>query len=72
MCCIDRLKSQPKADSRSIFMSGDLRPGADLHLSGKLVFFLPADVAGSTAQVQQNEQLAHQPVQETFRRFGSL
>jgi adenylate cyclase len=40
------------------------------HLSGILAVILHADVAGSTALVQQNEQLAHERIQDAFRRFG--
>ena len=39
-------------------------------LSGKLAVILHADVAGSTQLVQQNEQLAHERIQDAFRRFG--
>ena len=39
-------------------------------LSGKLAVILHADVAGSTALVQQDEQLAHERIQDAFRRFG--
>jgi adenylate cyclase len=39
-------------------------------LSGKLAVILHADVAGSTALVQQDEQLAHERIQDTFRRFS--
>jgi len=39
-------------------------------LSGKLAVILHADVAGSTALVQQNEQLAHERIQEAFRRLS--
>jgi len=39
-------------------------------LSGKLAVILHADVAGSTALVQQDEQIAHERIQETFHRFG--
>jgi len=38
--------------------------------SGKLAVILHADVAGSTALVQQDEHLAHERIQDTFRRFG--
>ena len=38
-------------------------------LSGKLVVILHADVAGSTALVQQDEQLAHERIQDAFQRF---
>ena len=40
------------------------------HLTGKLAVILHADVAGSTALVQQNEQLAHERIQGAFRRFS--
>jgi len=40
------------------------------HLSGKLAVILHADVAGSTALVQQDEQLAHERIQDAFRRFS--
>ena len=39
-------------------------------LSGKLAVILHADVEGSTALVKQDEQMAHERIQETFRRFG--
>ncbi len=39
-------------------------------LSGKLAVILHADVAGSTALVQQDEHLAHERIQDTFRRFS--
>ena len=39
-------------------------------LSGKLAVILHADVAGSTALVIQDEQLAHQHIQDTFHHFG--
>ena len=38
--------------------------------SGKLAVILHADVAGSTALVQQDEQLSHERIQSAFRRFG--
>ena len=38
--------------------------------AGKLAVILHADVAGSTALVQRNEQLAHARILETFQRFG--
>ena len=37
---------------------------------GILAVILHADVAGSTTLVQQDEHLAHQRIQETFRRFS--
>jgi TolB-like protein/class 3 adenylate cyclase len=39
-------------------------------LAGKLAVILHADVAGSTALVQQNEQLAHERIQDAFKRFS--
>ena len=39
-------------------------------LSGKLAVLLHADVAGSTSLVHQDEQLAHQRIQDAFKRFG--
>jgi adenylate cyclase len=39
-------------------------------LSGKLAVILHADVAGSTQLVQQNERLAHERIQDAFRRFS--
>ncbi|MBT8436632.1 MAG: tetratricopeptide repeat protein [Gammaproteobacteria bacterium] len=41
-------------------------------LTDTLAVILHADVAGSTGLVQQNEQIAHQRIQETFRRFGNI
>ena len=38
--------------------------------SGKLAVILHADVAGSTSLVRQDEQVAHDRIQDTFRRFG--
>ena len=40
--------------------------------SGKLAVILHADIAGSTALVQQDERLAHERIQETFHRFGDI
>ena len=40
------------------------------HLSGKLAVILHADVQGSTQLVQQDEQLAHERIQDAFRRFS--
>ena len=39
-------------------------------LSGKLAVILHADVVGSTSLVQQDEQKAHQRIQDSFGRFG--
>jgi TolB-like protein/class 3 adenylate cyclase/Flp pilus assembly protein TadD len=39
-------------------------------LSGKLAVILHADVAGSTRLVQQDEQLAHERIQNSFQRFS--
>lgn len=41
-------------------------------LPSKFTFILHADIAGSTALVQQDEELAHKRIQDTFRRFGGL
>ncbi len=41
-------------------------------LLSKFAFILHADLAGSTALVQQNEELAHKLIQETFRRFSDI
>ena len=38
-------------------------------LSGKLAVILHADVAGSTALVQQDKQLAHERIHDTFLRW---
>ena len=38
-------------------------------LPSKFAFILHADIAGSTALVQQDEELAHKRIQDTFRRF---
>ena len=42
----------------------------DNRQSGKLAVILHADIAGSTALVRQDEQVAHKRIQETFRHFG--
>ena len=42
------------------------------HQTGKLAVILHADVAGSTALVQQDERLAHERIQETFNRFSDI
>ncbi|MGB5468237.1 MAG: tetratricopeptide repeat protein [Sedimenticolaceae bacterium] len=39
-------------------------------LAGKLAVILHADVVGSTTLVQQDEQKAHQRIQDSFQRFG--
>ncbi|MGI9317527.1 MAG: adenylate/guanylate cyclase domain-containing protein, partial [bacterium] len=39
-------------------------------LSGKLAVILHADVAGSTALVQQDKELAHERIQDSFQRFS--
>jgi adenylate cyclase len=41
-------------------------------LSGKLAVILHADVAGSTQLVQQDEHLAHERIQDSFRRFSDI
>jgi len=40
-------------------------------LSRKLAVLLHADVVGSTSLVQKNETLAHERIQDTFRRFSA-
>ena len=42
------------------------------HLSRKLVVLLHADVVGSTSLVQKDETLAHERIQDTFRRFSEI
>ena len=37
----------------------------------KLAVILHADVVGSTALVQQNESVAHERIQDVFRRFSA-
>ena len=39
-------------------------------LSGKLAVILHADIAGSTELVQQDKQLAHERIRDSFRRFS--
>jgi len=39
-------------------------------LSGKLAVILHADIAGSTELVQEDKQLAHERIQDTFQRFS--
>jgi hypothetical protein len=39
-------------------------------LSGKLAVILHANVAASTQLVQLDEQLAHEHIQDAFRRFS--
>jgi class 3 adenylate cyclase len=41
-------------------------------LSGTLAVILHADVAGSTALVQEDKELAHERIQDTFSRFGKI
>ena len=43
---------------------------AENRRSGKLAVILHADVVGSTALVQRDEQIAHERIQDTFHRFG--
>jgi adenylate cyclase len=42
------------------------------HLSRKLAVLLHADVVGSTSLVQKNETLAHERIQDTFRRLSEI
>ena len=44
---------------------------AKVPISGKLAVILHADVAGSTALVQQDKELAHERIQDAFRRFSA-
>lgn len=44
----------------------------DKRLSGKLAVILHADIAGSTALVRQDERLAHERTQNTFRRLSEV
>ena len=39
-------------------------------LAGTLAVILHADIAGSTALVQEDKELAHERIQDTFRRFS--
>lgn len=41
-------------------------------LPSKFAFILHADIAGSTVLVQQDEELAHKRIRDTFRRFGDI
>ena len=41
-------------------------------LPSKFAFILHTDVAGSTGLVQQDEELAHKRIQDTFRRFSDI
>jgi len=43
----------------------------DKRLTGKLAVILHADVVGSTALVQHDEQKAHERIHDTFIRFGA-
>jgi len=40
------------------------------HLSGTVAVILHADIAGSTALVQQDKELAHERIQDSFRRLS--
>ena len=44
---------------------------AETQQSGKLAVILHADVAGSTELVRRDERLAHDRIQEAFRRFSN-
>ena len=43
---------------------------AETHGSDRLAVILHADIAGSTALVQQDEHLAHRRIRDTFLRFS--
>lgn len=45
---------------------------AERRQSGKLAVILHADIASSTALVQRDEHLAHDRIQDTFRRFSDF
>ena len=45
---------------------------AERRRSGKLAVILHADIAGSTELVHQDEHLAHERIQDAFRRFGEI
>ncbi len=45
---------------------------AKSRLSGQLAVILHADVAGSTELVQQDKELAHERIQDSFRRFSEI
>jgi len=45
---------------------------ADKFVGGKLAVILHADVAGSTLLVQQDEQVAHQRIRDSFQRFAKI
>jgi class 3 adenylate cyclase len=40
-------------------------------IAGTLAVILHADIAGSTALVQEDKELAHERIQDTFRRFST-
>ncbi len=42
------------------------------HLSRKLAVILHADVVGSTELVQHDETVAHERIQDSFRRFSEI
>ncbi len=48
------------------------RPSRSANRSDRLAVILHADVAGSTQLVQQDEHLAHERMQDAFRRFGDI
>ena len=45
-------------------------PMAKERLAGTLAVILHADIAGSTELVQEDKELAHERIQDTFRRFS--
>ena len=48
------------------------RPMTEERLTSKFAFILHADIADSTALVQQDEKLAHKRIQETFHHFSDI
>ena len=45
---------------------------AERRRPGKLAVMLHADVVGSTVLVQQDEDLAHERIQDSFRRLSDI
>lgn len=47
-----------------------MRPNEFMTKRSKLAVILHADIVGSTALVHEDERVAHERMQETFRRFS--
>lgn len=60
---------------RCLVRCSDLVPSgetmAERHRSGRLAVILHVDIAGSTNLVRRDERLAHERIQNTFRRFAN-